>query len=535
MFLFEKYPETKKEFDKHLNKDLKYKDLTIGSMQKIWWRCSKGDDHIWHATANQRTSGGNLRGCPVCTGKKVVQSVCLLTTHPEIAKEWNFKKNGKLTARNVTAGSNKKVWWKCSFNPKHQWLASPKMRTKQSNTCPICNSLGCKFPRIAESWHPTLNSERSPFDIPYGSKTKFWWKCPKGTDHVWKATPNTRTSMNLGCPICSGYKVVKSNSLSVMFPALAVEWNFTNNQNIEPDNIYGKSTKKVWWQCPEGEDHQWKATVKSRANGTGCPICSGRKLVKSNSLAIRNPEIAKLWNHKRNMNLSAYQVTPFSRKVVWWKCSVGKDHEWQQTVANVTSGSSCPVCMNRKITITNNLFVLHPKLKQEWNFERNLNINPFKTSAGSKIKVWWTCKRDNSHEWYSTICDRTGKRSGCPFCAIKLNVSEINMLEMIKEIFPNYEIKYRYKPRWLKRMELDVYIPKLKMGFEYQGIQHFKPIDFFGGEETFIAQVQRDSLKKEICESHKIIIIYIYYDEDMTKQLIIKKVQKAGVLYDFST
>ena len=392
----------------------------------------------------------------------------------------------------------------------------------------MCNSLLTLFPKIAKEFHTLLNENINIGELAYSSHTKIWWKCSKGFDHVWNATPNSRTSMNTGCPICSGYKVVKSNSLSTVFPELAVQWDFKKNIELSPDSIYAKSSKKVWWVCPEAIDHKWKAQIKSRANGMGCPICSGRKVVKSNSLAIEKPKIAKLFHVEKNIPLTAYDITPFSNKSVWWKCPEGDDHIWKATVANIVNGSTCPICMGRKITKTNNLAILYPDLIEEWDFKKN-SINPQLLSPGTKDKVWWICKRDSEHTWFSTIKDRTSKGSGCPICSIKLNVSETKMLDYIKEIFPALEILYRYRPKWLLRMELDVFIPELNLGFEYQGVQHFKPVEFFGGIETFLSQVKRDKKKKQLCKENNVILIEVFYDEVLSKELIENKIKYTEI------
>ena len=529
MRLIEKYPEVKSQFLTEKNRDVVIEVLGVGSTKKIWWKCNKADDHVWQASPNQRTSGKKLRGCPVCAGKKVVKSNSLKYIYPEIANEWNYEKNITLTPSDITPGSNKKVWWKCKSNSKHEWLASPKQRINQNNTCPVCDSLGEKYPDIAKEFHPSLN-KCSVFEIIVSTHASVWWKCNNGFDHIWKSSVNSRTSMRTGCPVCSGHRVVKSNSLAYLYPELATQWDYAKNGDVTPDKVYARSRKKVWWECSEGDDHKWQATVRYRANGTGCPACSGRKTVKSSSLAIKYPVIAKLFHTHKNEELTPYDVTPFSSVLVWWKCPKGEDHEWQATVANIVNGSTCPVCMGRKITETNNLAVLHEELMEEWDFEKNI-ISPNALSPGSKEKVWWVCKRDNEHTWFSTIKDRTSKNSGCPICSIKLNVSETKMLEIIKSILPNYEIRYRYKPKWLKRMELDVYIPFLQVGFEYQGVQHFRPVEFFGGKETFIAQVMRDKLKKQICMQKGITLIEVYFDEHLTMELIEKKLILAGIQF----
>ncbi|MCD8196887.1 MAG: zinc-ribbon domain-containing protein, partial [Lachnospiraceae bacterium] len=37
--------------------------------------------------------------------------------------------------------------------------------------------------------------------------------------------------------------------------------------------------KKVWWKCENG--HEWRATIASRSNGCGCPVCLGRRPMNS--------------------------------------------------------------------------------------------------------------------------------------------------------------------------------------------------------------------------------------------------------------
>ena len=107
MKLIEKYPETSEQFLIEKNNGIYLDDISIGSMKKLWWKCDKGVDHIWLASSNQRTSGGKLRGCPVCTGKLVVASNSLKTKFPKISLEWNYLKNINITPESITPFSNK--------------------------------------------------------------------------------------------------------------------------------------------------------------------------------------------------------------------------------------------------------------------------------------------------------------------------------------------------------------------------------------------------------------------------------------------
>ena len=83
---------------------------------------------------------------------------------PLLLKEWHPTKNGALKPEDITAGSNKKAWWKCSKGDDHEWEAIIGSRTS-GRGCPYCanykvskeNNLSAKHPDIAKEWHPTKN------------------------------------------------------------------------------------------------------------------------------------------------------------------------------------------------------------------------------------------------------------------------------------------------------------------------------------------------------------------------------------------
>ena len=65
------------------------------------------------------------------------------------------------------------------------------------------------------------------------------------------------------------------NDLATTHSELAKEWNYDKNENLLPTMFSKGSEEKVWWKC--SLNHEWPATIKSRTNGKGCPICSKRK------------------------------------------------------------------------------------------------------------------------------------------------------------------------------------------------------------------------------------------------------------------
>ncbi|MDA7656552.1 zinc-ribbon domain-containing protein, partial [Akkermansiaceae bacterium] len=96
-----------------------------------------------------------------------------------------------------------------------------------------------------------------------------------GEDHVWKVSPHLRNKDNTGCPICKNKIVVKSNSLATTHPELVKEWHPTKNGDLTPYDLVVGTPKKVWWKCPKGDDHTWKASPHLRnKDNTGCPFCT---------------------------------------------------------------------------------------------------------------------------------------------------------------------------------------------------------------------------------------------------------------------
>ena len=203
----------------------------------------------------------------------------LLFVNPELAKEWNYEKNGELKPENFLVNSAKKVWWKCKKG--HEWQATIASRGS-GRGCPYCankkvvvgyNDLATLNPKLASEWNFEKNNGLTPTEVVANSHIKVWWKCEKG--HEWQATISNRNS-GRGCPICANKKVLKGyNDLLTINPKIASEWNYEKNGDLKPDEIVFGSHKTVWWKCDYG--HEWQASIDKRDRGTNCPYCSGRK------------------------------------------------------------------------------------------------------------------------------------------------------------------------------------------------------------------------------------------------------------------
>lgn len=200
------YPSIAKEWDAAKNVPLLPTQVISGTRRKVWWRCPKG--HSWRAAVYSRTTLGT--GCPVCTGRQALAGENdLATLYPDIAAQWDEEKNGVLHPNNVTAGLNRRVWWKCEKG--HSYRAMIAQRVQRGDGCPYCanrkvlpgfNDLATAAPLVAKQWHESLNGALTPEMVTAGSPKKAWWQCSYG--HAWKANIYSRAGVQqCGCPVCA--------------------------------------------------------------------------------------------------------------------------------------------------------------------------------------------------------------------------------------------------------------------------------------------------------------------------------------------
>jgi len=341
------------EWDYELNKDFDIKTILTGSHTKVWWKCSKCG-YKWQIAIRNRVNGSH---CPCCINKVAVEGINdLTTTHPEIAKEWHPTMNNGLTPQDITAGSNKDIWWIC-LHCENKWKTTVYHRAIKGSGCPKCRhskrlNYGTKenllftHPEIAKDWHPTKNKKLKPEMFSKNSRYKIWWKC-----HVCGKEIETEIKNYSGCKTCKKQIILNNKNLSITHPQLLSEWDNNKNTIIKPVDVLASSPKKVWWKCVKC-GYEWQAKISNRAVlGRGCPCCSNRVIVVGvNDLATTHPEIAKEWHPTKNKDLTPQKVTYGSNKKVWWLCPKG--HEYQATIGHRTCGvgTNCPICNSGRQT-----------------------------------------------------------------------------------------------------------------------------------------------------------------------------------------
>ncbi len=165
-----------------------------------------------------------------------------------------------------------------------------------------------------------------------------------------------------------------------------------------------------------------------------------------------------------------------------------------------------------------------PEVAKEWHPFKNPNT-ALQVNYGSHDKVWWICRQCN-YEWRATLKSRTLKNSCCPKCKESKGEKEVAF------ILEKYIIKYQKEKRFddcrnKYSLSFDFYLPDYNCCIEFNGRQHYNPVDYFGGEQALKKQQTNDQIKKDYCKTNKIKLLIIPHSHKQTIEQII--VNKLGI------
>lgn len=293
--------------------------------------------------------------------------------------------------------------------------------------------------------------------------------------------------------------------------SILTEWDYSQNA-VSPAEISYGSHKKAWFVC-QWCGYKWNCEIKARTIGKSkCPICAKkiagkklqqRKLQVNGSLQENRPDIALEWDYEKNNGITPDDVTFSSHEYAWWKCS-DCCNEYRMMVNDRANGQGCPKCRYSKMVQSQNkthiskhgsLADNNPKLADEWDYERNNGLRPDEVAVNSMKKVWWRCP-ECLRSYSATVANRNSAKSDCSYCNSENQTSfqEKAILFYLRKAFP--DTIETYKPKWIGRSEIDIYIPSLRLGIEYDG-------------KAWHRDIEKDVRKNELCKSNNITLLRI--------------------------
>lgn len=429
-------PDLALEWCSDLNGPLQPTEIKPFSNKKAWWRCS-ACGHVWHAQVSSRSAG---YGCPECA-KRIIsekrsapkKGESLIEKRPQLAKEWDWVKNGNDSPYNYTEFSNKAVWWKCKKG--HSWKARIAGRTKNGRNCPKCSEeRRSSFPEQAIYWYISKAFENTAFNryllnlshktfevdifipslmigIEYNGE---YWHKDKGDKDVEKRSILLASGVRL-------FRVIESSD------TFQDRDDFFFDCHHRRNKVLSQVITELINSIEQGGGIRRETILDVDVERDELSIINNyERMLRDSSIAVTHHWLLEEWDEQLNGDLDPEMFSAGSHTQVWWKCQ--KNHSFKAAINKRAIGHACPYCSNQSLLKGyNDMATTRPDLAAEWNTEKNAPLRPCDIFAGSGKKVWWTCKL--GHQWQDTPNHRSTSGRGCPICAGRQILQGFNDLE----------------------------------------------------------------------------------------------------------
>ncbi len=280
------------------------------------------------------------------------------------------------------------------------------------------------------------------------------------------------------------------------------------NQNITVLEEYINAKTAILHKC-NLDGHIWAMSPNNALNGTGCPMCAGN-LKKTTEQYIK--EVKNI-----NQNIEVLGEYININTPILHKCKID-EHTWMGEPANILHGKGCPICGNRRTSKL--LRKAHDKYVKDVN-ERNPSIEVIDQYIDAYTPILHKCKIDGC-EWMARPHNIL-HRNGCPKCR------ESSGERAIRQWLESHNIQYIYQKTFsnckdIKTLPFDFYLSEYNLCVEYDGEQHFDPIDFAGegqqcAQEKFKKIQHHDQIKNQYCKNNNIRLLRIPYFKNIEEEL----------------
>lgn len=275
------------------------------------------------------------------------------------------------------------------------------------------------------------------------------------------------------------------------------------NPNIDVIEMYINNNTSILHRC-KIDGNEWRAKPNNILNGKGCPICGNKKL-HNDRVKSHEQYVQELKNINPYIDVIGGYIN--ARTKILHKCLID-GYEWNVNPNKTLDGHGCPVCSKNK-----------KKTHQEYIKELakvNKDIEVLGEYINSQTSILHKCKKCNLI--WETSPNNLLQGHGCPVCSGSKGEKAIS--KYLCEHNINFVPQYTFKNcKNIQVLQFDFYLPVYNSCIEFDGIQHFKPIDFFGGKIALDNTKKRDKIKTDYCETNNIPLLRIRYDEDVNSTL----------------
>ena len=278
-----------------------------------------------------------------------------------------------------------------------------------------------------------------------------------------------------------------------------------HNNKYNYSNVnYIKSSEKVTIICPiHGEFQQ---TPNNHLKGQGCPKCKHMYVANLQRQTTKDfiEKAKRIHNNQYNYNKVIYGKNNKEKVIII--CPI--HGEFLQTPHDHLYGYGCPECGKYRAKIKNSdtLETFIEKSNKvhnnKYDYSKSIYLN-------SRTELTITCPK---HGEFVQKPNMHIQGEGCPSCQLK---SQSNLYNKLKEQFPKENIIFeagRDIINWIGLQRFDIYFPKYNIAVEYNGEQHYIPIEHFGGKLGLTNTQKRDELKRKKCKENNCNLFEIKYN-----------------------
>ena len=320
------------------------------------------------------------------------------------------------------------------------------------------------------------------------SHTKVCIMCPEHGE-FWQEPANHLSGQN--CPKCASIEVHTNQSNKkegFIQKAKEIHGDKYDYSKVE----YINNHTKVCIICPEHGEF-WQKPIH-HTQGKGCPYCGGTKKLTTKEFVEKAKQI-----HGDRYDYSKVDYISTETKV----CIICPEHgEFWQTPHAHLAGQNCPKCCgNIKLSTEEFIKRANEIHKEKYDYSKVDYL-------GADTKVCIICPEHG--EFWQTPHNHISGKQGCPECNTSKNSKIVQKIETILKEFNIQYIKEKTFD-WLKNkshMYLDFFLPDYNVGIECHGLQHFEPVEYFGGKIEYDRRYEMDKLKYKLCSEHDIKIYY---------------------------
>lgn len=349
------------------------------------------------------------------------------------------------------------------------------------------------------------------------SKTNLTLFCKTHNEYFEVTPTNFLRKRTIGCPKCftEFQFIFKRKPLNVFIEE--VENKFGKDRFGFDKCDYINNNTKVEIFCKKHNEY-FKVTPTNflRKDSKGCPKCMVENtVITNNENFISRSKV--IYGDKYDYSKTNYINTTEKVTLICNK----HNHEFQVTPSYFLSkvvDNYCPICIKEK----------KPRLSLDEYIFRSRSIHGENTYDYSKVNyinskknIELICNKHN-HSFLIRADSHLDRVRGCPICANENNISlgEKNIMKLLIENDIKYETQKKFSNCVnINELRFDFYLPDYNLCIEYDGEQHFKSVEYFGGDVGFKQRQINDDIKNKYCKDNNIELIRISYKQKVKEVL----------------